>query len=147
MKKENKEWEKGHFSFKAGRGMIAIYILNYVVNKEISIKKGKIIVIFVDLKMAFNRIDSIKLGEMLRRTGMRKLLRKRIMETCKQTKNIIKVANKTSEEFWTKSGVKQRCSMTPTLFNIYLIDLETEMRKEQTGGGKGENVININKIR
>lgn len=38
------------------------------------------------------------------------------------------------EAFWTEKGVRQGCSMSPTLFNIYVMDLEEEMRKEQTGG-------------
>jgi len=72
----------------------AIYILNYVVNKEISKKKGKILAFFVDLKMTFDRIDKIKLGEMLRKTEMREQLRRKIMETYKETKSIIKIRNR-----------------------------------------------------
>lgn len=56
------------------------------------------------------------------------------METYKETRNIIKVGNRKTEKFWTKNGVRQECSMSSTLFNIYVMDLEAEMRKEQTGG-------------
>jgi len=113
----------------------AIYILyNYVVNKEIYIskKKGKIFAFFVDFKMAFDRIDRIKQGEMLKK--MREQLKRRMMETYKETKSIIKVGNRKSEELWTKSEVKKECHMSLTLFNIYLMNVETEMRKKQTGG-------------
>jgi len=42
----------------------AIYIPNYIVNKKIIKKKEKIFAFFVDLKMAFDRIDRVKLAEM-----------------------------------------------------------------------------------
>jgi len=48
----------------------------------------------------------------------------------KETESIIKRGNKKSEKFWIKSGVRQGCPMSLTLFNIYLMDLEIEMRKE-----------------
>jgi len=80
MRKEvDKKLEEGQFGFKKGRGLIQ-YILYYLVNKKISKKKGKIFAFFVDLKMAFDRIDRVKPGEMLRKTGMREQLRRKIME-------------------------------------------------------------------
>lgn len=108
--------------------------MNYVVNKELATKRGKIFAFFADLKAAFDKIDRTKLGEMLKRANINERLRKRIMETYKETMNVIKVDNRKSGVFWTKKGVKQDCPMSPVLFNIYLMDLETEMRKEQTGG-------------
>jgi len=68
--------------------------------------------------MAFDRIDRIKLAEMLRKTGMREQLKRKIMETYEEMKNIIKVKNRKLEEFWTKSGVRQGSPMSLTLFNI-----------------------------
>jgi len=41
--------------------------------------------------MAFDRIDRVKLAEMLGKTGMREQLKRKIMETYEETKNIIKV--------------------------------------------------------
>lgn len=55
------------------------------------------------------------------------------METYKETKNKVKVGNEKSEEFWTRTGVRQGCPMSPTLFNVYMMDLEAEIRKEQFG--------------
>lgn len=75
----------------------------------------------------------MKMGDMLKKTGIEERLRRRIMETYKETKNKVKVGSRNSVEFWTKKRVRQGCPMSPTLFNVYISDLEAEMRKEQTG--------------
>jgi len=127
--------EEGQFGFREGRGtMDAIYILNYMVNKETAKKKGKIYAFFADLKAAFDKVNRVKLREMLRKANIEEQLRRRVMETYMETKNKVKVGNEKSEEFWTRSRVRQGCPISPTLFNIFLMDLETEMRKEQLGG-------------
>lgn len=122
MKKvAEKRMEEGQFGFRTGRGTTdAIFTLNYIVNRELSKNKGKIFAFFADLKAAFDKVDRAKLGEMLREARIGEKLRRRIMETYKETKNIVRVGNRKSKEFWTKSGVRQGCPMSPTLFNIYI---------------------------
>ena len=39
-----------------------------------------------------------------------------------------------SEEFWTYKRVRQGCPLSPTLFNVYIADLEREMRKVNERG-------------
>lgn len=89
MKKAaEKRKEEGQFSFRTGRGTTnAIFTLNYIVNKELSKNKDKIFAFFADLKVAFDRVDRAKLGEMLREARIGERLRRRIMEAYKETKN------------------------------------------------------------
>lgn len=71
----------------------------------------------------------------MEKIGIEDNLRRRIMEAYRKTVNVVKVGDKRTEEFWTERRVRQGCPMSPpTLFNIYIMDLEEEMRKEQTGG-------------
>jgi len=78
------------FGFRKGRGVMdAVYILNYIVNKELSRKRGKVFALFVDLKAAFDSVDRRQLHEMLRRIKVERNLRRRIMETYKETRNIV----------------------------------------------------------
>lgn len=54
------------FGFRKGRGtMDAVYVLNWVVNREIRIAKRKVFVFFADLKVAFDRVDRRKFEDRL----------------------------------------------------------------------------------
>lgn len=51
------------------------------------------------------------------------------METYRETTNIVRIGEKTTENFWTERGVRQRCPLSSTLFNIYVMNLENEIKK------------------
>ncbi|CAD6229117.1 GSCOCG00012085001-RA-CDS, partial [Cotesia congregata] len=56
--------------FRRGRGTIDnIYVLNYLINREITKIKGKTIVFYVDFKAAFDSVDRGKLCRALRKRG------------------------------------------------------------------------------
>lgn len=41
-----------------------------------------------------------------------------------------------TEKFWTKKGVKQGCVMNPFLFNLYMAEIEEELRNKGIGEGR-----------
>lgn len=41
----------------------------------------------------------------------------------------MRIGGEVSEEFWTGRGVRQRCSLSPLLFNIVIVDLEEDMAR------------------
>lgn len=45
--------------------MDVIYVLNYIVNKKIIKKEGRIFAFFADLKVAFDKVDKKRLDEIL----------------------------------------------------------------------------------
>lgn len=123
------------FGFRKGRGtMDAIYLINCVVNRELSRKRGKIFAFFADLKAAFDKVLRGQLEETMKKIEIENNLRRRIMEIYKETFNVVKIGEKCSEGFWTRRGLRQGCPLSPTLFNIYIMDLEEEMKRGQVGG-------------
>jgi len=42
---------------------------------------------------------------------------------------VVRIGGEVSKEFWVKKGVRQGCPLSPTLFNVYIADLEEELRK------------------
>lgn len=121
--------------FRKGRSTIDnIYILNQAIEKELKKDKGKIYVLFADLKAAFDGVNRHKMIEILRNKGVNKTLVNRIAEIYEETVNVVAINGKKSTEFWTTRGVRQGCPLSPTLFAMYLSDLEDHMAKGQTGG-------------
>jgi len=49
-----------------------IFVLNYLINRQIARKEGKVIALFVDLRAAFDSVDREELVKAMRDRGMRK---------------------------------------------------------------------------
>lgn len=56
-----------------------VYVLNYLINRQIE-RKGKLILVFMDLRAAFNSVDRKQISETMRRRGVREGLVRRCVE-------------------------------------------------------------------
>lgn len=81
---------------------------------------------FVDLKQAFDSMPRKRLWEKLARWGIPKNLLSAIRELYSSTWSRVKLGDGrwTSKKIHTKNGLKQGCVPAPTLFNLYISDLE-----------------------
>ena len=79
----------------------------------------------VDFRKAFDRIPRKKLFEKLRKEGIKGRFVKIVMSMYSKDKSAVKINNKMTrtETFPCYTGVKQRCMLSTTLFNLYLSDL------------------------
>ena len=61
-----------------------ICVLNYLANRLVAKKQGKLVAMFVDLRAAFDSVDRRVLLRALEKRGVRKGLRKRVEEVCRK---------------------------------------------------------------
>ncbi|XP_025262551.1 golgin subfamily A member 6-like protein 22 [Camponotus floridanus] len=140
LTKEWKEEEKKGLSetqlgFRKERGTIdAVYILKNAINESIRREKGKLCVLFADMKGAFDRLKREEIWNMLEKIGIEENITERIRDIYTGTKSTIKIKEKRVRSMELKKGVRQGCPLSPTLFNVSLADLEEEMKKVQEGG-------------
>ena len=59
-----------------------------------------------------------------------------VKEFYKETKNVINVGEEITEESWTMGGLKQGCCLSPTLFKLYIADMEETLRQTLVAGIK-----------
>lgn len=107
-----------------------IYVLNYLINRELGRKKGRMVALFIDLKVAFDSVNRRILIETMRERGIREGLIKRVEEVLGETSCRVKVGRVIGERFWTRRGARQGCPLSPLLFNILMADMEEELEKE-----------------
>lgn len=110
-----------------------IYVLNYLVNRQIRRKRRKMVAVFIDLKAAFDTVDRSILREMMRRKGIRKDLIGMVEETLRETRCRVKMQGEMGGRFWMARGVRQGCPLNPLLFNILMADLEEQMGQIKWG--------------
>lgn len=142
------KWRKREYYRKSRRdsergwGLWITYVINYLVNRQLSRKEGRFVIIFIDQKTAFDSVDRAVMIEAIRERGVREGLIERVEEVIRETRSRVRVGGKIGESFWTARGVRQECLLSPLLF-ILLADLEEEMGRVKWGGGGTEGEKNI----
>lgn len=132
--------------FRKGMGMMDnVCILNYVINRQLAQKGGKVLVLFVDLKAVFDMIDREVLLESMRERGIREGLVKRMEKMLRETKSRVRVEEETGKAFWMAREVRQECPLSPLLFSLLIADLEETLKKVGWGGIKirGKRVCSL----
>lgn len=116
--------------FRKGMGTIDnIYVLNYLINRQLGRKKGRMAALFIDLKAAFNSVDRKILVKTMRERGIRERLIVRIEKMLRETRSRLRIREEVGKNFWTARGVRQECPLSPLLFNLWIADIEKEMGK------------------
>ncbi|CAD6242993.1 GSCOCG00009629001-RA-CDS, partial [Cotesia congregata] len=134
---EKEGFEENLAGFRKGRGcMDHVFTLKHWIDKIIKEKGGAAYVLFLDLRAAFDKLDRVELLKAMENIGLEEGLIEQVRRIYKETKCRVRVGGELSEGFWTKKGVRQGCPLSPTLFNIYVADMEDHMRRRQVGGRK-----------
>jgi hypothetical protein len=108
------------FGFRRGCGTReAIGVLRTLCERSLE-HDNDVFICFVDFEKAFDRVDWIKLLQILKNVGVDWRDRRLIANLYVHQKAVVRVGNETSEESEIGRGVRQGCCMSPLLFNIYI---------------------------
>ncbi|KAJ3650014.1 hypothetical protein Zmor_021727 [Zophobas morio] len=107
--------------FRRGRGaMDNVYILHHLIEKELLKEGGRVYALFVDLRAAFDTVDRECLWECMERRGLSEKLIVAAREVYRETVTSVRVGGIESEMFWTTKGLRQGCTLSPSLFACYI---------------------------
>lgn len=111
---------KTQFGFRAHRSTRdAIALFKVIIQRALSVNRI-IYACFVDYEKAFDKVEHIRMLEILRKYRIDKEDLKIIETLYFQQKANIKVANEVTNEYCKiEKGVRQGCPLSPRLFNIY----------------------------
>lgn len=112
-----------------------IYTLTHIIQREQEKEKDKkIYALFIDLKAAFDNVDRDILWDILENKGVDSTLIKRIKKIYEHNEVLVRTKDGVTRSFIVNKGVRQGCVMSPTLFNLYIADLDRELEKRGIGG-------------
>jgi len=78
--------------FRRGMGTLDnVYVLNYMVNRQLGREKCRMVAMFIDLKGAFDAVNRDILWEALEQRGVRRGLRERVKEAYRETSSRVRV--------------------------------------------------------
>lgn len=83
----------------------------------------------MDLKAAFDNVERENLWEILQRKGVKRNLIGRLRRIYEETRSAVRTKESLTKEFISRKGVRQGCVLRPTLFNLYIADLDRYMRE------------------
>ncbi|MGH0125042.1 UNVERIFIED_CONTAM: hypothetical protein FKN15_043951 [Acipenser sinensis] len=111
-----------------------IYTLHTLIDKHVNQNKKKIFACFIDFKKAFDSIWHEGLFYKLIQSGVGGKVYDIIKSMYTENKCGVKIGNKRTLFFSQGRGVRQGCSLSPTLFNIYINELATVLEQSAASG-------------
>ena len=132
-KRIDEELGEDQFGFRKNRGTReAILALRLIM--ESRYKKGKdTYMAFVDIEKAFDNVKWNKMFEILKETGIKFNERRTILNLYKGQKAMIRIEGEEGEAN-IKKGVRQGCSLSPVLFNLYIENAIKEVKEKFKAG-------------
>ena len=109
---------------KKRRTAYNLFILKTAINKYVSSMKKTLYLCFVDFSKAFDRVWRDGLLIKLLNHGIGGKFYSSVKQMYHNTISAVKMNNQITSTFKTEIGVKQGDNLSPTLFNIYLNDLQ-----------------------
>lgn len=121
---EEKKLSGTQMGFRKRKGTIdAIYLLNTAMGREIGTERGKVYALFTDIKGALDDINRMDVWRMLEEVGIEESMRWGIEKIYEKTTCDVTLHEEEAGKFEARTGVRQKCPISPTLFNAEFADL------------------------
>src|SRR5215469_7717615 len=134
--KECSYLEEDQFGFREGCGTReAIGVLRALGERSIEVGRD-VVMCFVDYEKAFDRVNWTKMMECLDKIGVNRKDAQLIKNLYLRQTAVVRYNGEDSGEAEIGRGVRQGCSLSPLLFNIYSETLMKEVKKRVKGGIK-----------
>ena len=129
--------------FRATRGCIdQVFTLRQVMEK--GIERGELFMAFVDLEKAYNGVNGVKLWEVLKQAQVGEGLVRAIQSLYVECEARVKVGERHSEWFEVEQGVRQGCTLSLWLVNVFLNVIVKEAREGFKEGVRlGEENVDV----
>ena len=122
---ENNVITDAQFGFKQGFSTVdAIFVLQSIINRNLSKKGGRLYCCFIDYKKAFDLIDRSKLWCKLIKQGIQGKMLKIIRSLYENVKSCVKYNGCLSQCFRNSVGLFQGEVLSPILYSLYVNDCE-----------------------
>ena len=129
---DRKIFSRSQLGFMAGcRTADALFILNNLIDYYCKRKKQYIYGCFVDFKKAFDTIPRHTLFQKLLDYNINGKFYDCLVNIYSNDIACIKISEYLTPTFIANQGVKQGCILSPTLFNIYLADLQAQVETSE----------------
>ena len=130
---------KNQFGFRMGCGTReAIGVMRMLCERSLELD-NEVYICFVDFEKAFDRVNWVKMMEVLRKIGVDWRDRRLISNLYMEQTATVRIANDFSEPSAVGRGVRQGCCISPLLFTVYAEMMMIEAMEEIEGvkvGGK-----------
>ncbi|KAJ4444959.1 hypothetical protein ANN_06758 [Periplaneta americana] len=129
--KMEEQLEEEQFGFRKRKGTRDAIGLLWTIGEKYLEKNKEVYVPFVDLAMAFDRVDSNKLMRILKKIGVDWKERRLFSNLYMKQRVKVRIGEEMSKGSEIGRGVRQGFPLSPTLFNIYFEDLVKDRTWEE----------------
>jgi exonuclease III len=99
------------------------YIMKSIINNQLHVKNKKLFATFIDFSKAFDSVWRVGMLSKLIKYGINGKVFNTIKNIYQNSTCCVKAGNRFSDFFPSNIGVKQGCTLSPLLFNLFLADL------------------------